>query len=87
VSQNIDKIHDKLTLEKIYEYKLLNLHDSLPFITISAGSSNGTYTDGVGVLRLDSGEWHMDLVAIAFYLFAIHRFIVYGFIFLYDVAV
>jgi hypothetical protein len=79
----------QLTLEKAYEYMLLNLHDSLPFITISARSSNGTLTDSVGVLSLSSGEWHMGLVAIAFYLFAI-QLIVYGFIIypvLYNVAV
>jgi hypothetical protein len=77
----------QLTLEKLYEYMLLNLLDSLPFITISARSSNGTSTASVGVFRLSIGERHMDLVAIAFYLFAL---IVYGFIIysiLYDVAV
>jgi hypothetical protein len=39
------------------------------------------------MFRLSSGEWHMDLVAIAFYLFVIHRFIVSRFINLYDVAI
>jgi len=56
------------------------------FITISAVTINGTFTGTVGVLKLTSGEWHMDLVAIAFYLFAIQRLIVYGFIILYVVA-
>jgi hypothetical protein len=69
----------QLTLEKYMNIKLLNLHDGLPFITISAGSSNGTFTESAGV-RSDSGEWHMDLVTIAFYLFATRRFVVYGFI-------
>jgi len=61
-----------------------------PFImTINSGSSNGTFTGSVGVLKLISGEWYMiDPVAIAFYLFAIYdRFIVYGFIIPYDVAI
>jgi hypothetical protein len=72
-------------------YNLLNLHDSLPFITISARPSNGIFTDSVGVLRSSSGEW-IDPVAIVFYLSVtgIHQLIVYGFIIysvLYDVAV
>ena len=77
-----------LTLEKVYEYTLLNLQDSLLFfITISAGTINGTFTGTVGALKLTSGEWHMDLIAIAFYLFAIQRLIVYGFIILYVVSI
>jgi hypothetical protein len=79
-----------LTLEEVYEYKLLNLHDSLPFITISAGSSNENFTESAGVLRSSSREWHKDLVAIAFYPFATRQFVVYGYTIypiLYGVAV
>ena len=63
--------NDAIDPEEIYEYELLNPHDSLPFVAISARFRNRTFTDNIGVIMLSSGD--MDLVAITFYLFAVRR--------------
>ena len=62
-------------------YILFNIYDSLPFITISARSSNGSFADGIGVAGLmTSGEYYKVLIAVAFELFTNHRLAAYGFI-------
>ena len=67
----------------------VNLHDNLPFNKNNAGSISGTFTGSVGMLKLSGGEWDrdIDVVAIAFYLFTIRRFVDYGLIILYDDAI